>query len=386
MNERILGRAVWHEWELDPDWISVNHGSFGATPRVVLATQQKWRQRMEVQTGRFFVRELPGALRESAARLGRFIGADGADIAFVENATVGCNTVLRSLRLTPDDEVLVLSHGYTAVRNAVRFVTERAGAKIIEAALPFLQAETDAIVASVTAALTPHTRLAVIDHITSPSALVLPIDRIGPACREVGVPVLVDGAHGPGQVPLDLRAIAVDYYVGNCHKWLCAAKGCGFLWVRPEHQLEVHPLAISNGLGRGFLEEFDWAGTRDPSAFLSLGAALDFHEWLGGRSLMARNKSLATEATTVVCDCLNTEPIASGELTAAMGLIQLPFAEPATDKIARVVRKRLLDAHVDVAVHPLEGALWARLSAYAYNDIEDYERLARALANVSLSM
>ena len=338
---------------------------------------------MEAQPGRFFVRELPGALREAADKLGRFVGADGADIAFLGNATTGCNAVLRSLLLKPSDEILVLTHGYGAIHQAVRFVTERAAGVMIEATLPFPHPDINTIVASVAAALTQRTKLAVIDHITSPSALVLPVERIVSVCHEANVPVLVDGAHGPAQVPLNLRAMGADYYAGNCHKWLCSAKGCGFLWVAPESQHTVHPVTMSHGFGRGFLEEFDWTGTLDPSACLSIGAALEFHERRGGLSLMRRNAVLAREGTAVVCHRLNTEPVASEELTAAMGLIRLPLAEPATDEIARVVRQRLLDARIDVAIHPLEGMLWARLSAHAYNELEDYHQLAEALARVS---
>ena len=225
----LLGKAVRHEWPLDWDFLSVNHGSFGAAPRVVLAAQQDWRRRMEQQPGRFMRAVLPDALRDAASRLGAFIGADGKDLAFVDNATTGCNAVLRSLRLQPGDEIVVLTHGYGAVRNTVRYVTEQAGARMVEAAVPFPHPQADAVVANVAAALTKRTRLAVVDHITSASALVLPLQRIIAACRDASVPVLVDGAHGPAQVPLDMRALGADWYTGNCHKWLCAEINPGMI-------------------------------------------------------------------------------------------------------------------------------------------------------------
>ena len=209
-----LGRAVRDEWMLDWNWLHVNHGSFGAAPRAILEIQQDWRRRMEAQPSGFVFRVLPEALRAQAESLGAFIGAQGKDIAFVENATTGCNAVLRSLPLAAGDEVVVLSHGYPAVRNAVRYVTERAGARMIEAAIPFPRPHPAAIIAAVGAALTPRTRIAVIDHITSPSGLVLPIAEIVALCHSAGVRVLVDGAHAPGQVAIDLYAIGVQCRFG----------------------------------------------------------------------------------------------------------------------------------------------------------------------------
>ncbi|HTW69896.1 MAG TPA: aminotransferase class V-fold PLP-dependent enzyme [Acetobacteraceae bacterium] len=382
MTAPLLGRAVRHEWVLDPDFVSVNHGSFGATPRVVLAAQQDWQRRMEAQPGRFFRAILPDALRHAAGRLAAFVGADGKDLAFVENATVGCNAVLRSLALAAGDEILVLTHGYGAVRNAVRYVAESADARVTEAAVPFPRPDAEAIVASVAAALTPRTKLAVIDHITSGSALVLPLERILDVCHAADVPVLVDGAHGPGQVTLDLPALGADWYVGNCHKWLCAAKGCGFLWVAPSRQAGLHPVTISHGFGNGFLAEFDWTGTRDCSAWLSVGAAIDLHARLGGAALRSRNVALAAVGAALLARRLNTEQGATGALAGAMGLVRLPLTGPVTPARSEAMRARLLAAGTDAPTHIIDDALWLRLSAHAYNDIEDYERLAEIAALV----
>jgi isopenicillin-N epimerase len=295
-NLPALGMAIRHEWALDWQFLTVNHGSFGATPLVVSAAQDVWRRRLEEQPSYFMRRVLPDALRQAATRLAEFVGAKGEDIAFVENATVGCNAVLRSLRFQPGDEILMLSHVYGAVRNTINYVAERSGAHVVEATLPFPNPTADAIVASVANALTSRTRLAVLDHITSASALVLPVARMAAACRAAGALVLVDGAHGPGQVGLDLPSLGVDWYVGNCHKWLMSAKGCAFLWASRERQSGLHPVTISHGYNKGFLAEFDWTGTRDPSAFLSVDAAIDFHHRLGGRALQARNAALAASA------------------------------------------------------------------------------------------
>ena len=380
MTVPLLGRAVRHEWVLDPDFVSVNHGSFGATPRVVLAAQQDWLRRMETQPGRFFRAILPDALRHAAEQLAGFVGADGNDLAFVENATVGCNAVVRSLPLGAGDEILVLTHGYGAVRNAVRAVAERVGARMTEAAVPFPRPDAEAIVASVAAALTPRTKLAVIDHITSGSALVLPLERIIAVCHAAAVPVLVDGAHGPGQVTLDLSSLGADWYVGNCHKWLCAAKGCGFLWAATARQAGRHPGTISHGFGNGFLAEFDWTGTRDCSAWLSVGVAIDFHARLGGAALRARNVALAAEGAALLARRLNTEQGATGALAGAMGLVRLPLAGAVTPARSEAMRARLLAAGTDAPTHIIDDALWLRLSAHAYNEIGDYERLGEIAA------
>ena len=382
MTTPTLGKAVRHEWPMDWSFLTVNHGSFGATPRVVLAAQQDWRRIMETQTTRFFGRVLPGALRHAADRLGAFIGADGKDIAFLDNATTGCNAVLRSLRLQPDDEVLVLTHGYGAVRNTVRFVTDRAGARMVEAAVPFPRPDADAIGAALQAALSPRTRIAVLDHITSATALVLPLARMIEACRAAGVPVLVDGAHAPAQIDLDLRSLGADWYSGNCHKWLCAPKGSAFLWAAAERRAELHPVTISHGFDGGFLKEFDWTGTRDPSAYLCVDTAIDFHTRLGEAALRERNRALAADAAGLIARRLGTEVGTQGALAGSMGLVRLPVSGEATQPHALALRARLLDAGTDAPVHAVDGALWLRISAFAYNEMEDYEQLTELVREV----
>ena len=372
------GRAVRGEWDLDPDFLTLNHGSYGATPRVVRAAQDAWRDRMEAQPSRFFRAVYPGAIRAAAADLAAFLGARAEDLAFVENATTGCNAVLRGLRLAPGDEILVLAHVYGAVRNTVRFVCERSGAVMVEAAMPFPRPLPDAITEAVAAAITPRTRIAVIDHITSASALVLPIKDIVASCHARGVPVLVDGAHGPGHVDLDLTDIDADWYTGNCHKWLNAAKGCAFLWARADRQADLHPVTISHGSGQGFLAEFDWLGTYDPSAYLSVTAALAFHARLGGAALRARNAGLAFEAARLLAARLGTETGGGNAVSGAMGLVRLPGAGDQ----AMAFREALLAAGTDTPVSTLGGVPWLRISAQAYNEIGDFERLAAVLVGV----
>jgi isopenicillin-N epimerase len=374
-----LGAAIRHEWGLDPDFLTVNHGSYGATPLVVRAEQDRWRQRMEAQPTRFFFLELPGALREAAAALARFLEIDAGDVAFVPNATTGANAVLRSIGLVSGDEVLHVSHVYNAVRNTIGHLAGQSGANVVVAEVPFPRPEPAAILGNIERAITKHTRIAVIDHITSSSGLVLPVHEIVGVCHAAGVPVLIDGAHGLGQVALDLRQLDADWYVGTCHKWLCAPKGCGFLYARADRRADLHPVTISHGYGQGFTAEFDWTGTIDPSAYLALPAAIAFFEKLGGTALRERNRQLAADAATLLADALRTEVGALPEMGGSMGLVRLPIGHEATRSAAIRVRHALQAAGTDAPVHPLSGALWLRLSAYAYNEIADYERLAALL-------
>jgi isopenicillin-N epimerase len=364
-------------WLLAPDVAFLNHGSFGATPRAVLAEQDRWRAAMERHPTHFMSEELPPALRVAAARLAAFVGARAEDLVFVENATAGCNAVLRSLHLTPGDEILVTDHGYPAVRKAAEYVAARAGTRVVEAAVPFPLADEAQVVAAVHARLGPKTRLAIFDHITSPTAIIFPVRELIELCRAAGVPVLIDGAHAPGMLSLDVPALGADWYTGNCHKWLMAPKGSAFLWVAPERQAETHPLVISHGSGQGFTAEFDWVGTRDPSAWLSVPAAIDFHERLGGARLRERNAALAREQATLLAKTWRTERGAPDALTGSMAAVRLPLREPATPERAWELRRKLFDEHrLEVPVTALAGALWARISAHAYNRPADYARLA----------
>jgi isopenicillin-N epimerase len=374
-----LGHRVRSEWDLDPGFLTVNHGSYGATPRRVIASQRAWQDQMERQPSRFMSTVYSAAIREAADALGSFLNVNGRDVVFVDNATSGCNAVLRSFPLAAADEVLILSHAYGAVHNAVRFVTEQAGARIVRAAVTFPDPTEDSLVAAVVEAMTERTRLAVIDHITSGSAIVLPVRRIVAACHAAGVAVLIDGAHAPGQVDLDLTAIGADWYVGNCHKWLCAPKGCAFLHAAADRQAGLHPGTISHGYGQGFLAEFDWTGTTDPSRFLAVTEAIAFHHRLGGAALRDRNRSLAARGAELIAQRLNTQVGTRGPVAGAMATVRLPV-EDASPAHAMAIRQRLMAAGTDAPVHALDGALWLRLSAFAYNEVDDYVRLAEIVA------
>ncbi len=367
------------QWSFDPDWVTVNNGSFGACPRSVRASQSQWRERFERQPTALMHRDLPRLLRSAACGLAGFLGARADDTVFVENATAGCNAVLRSVPLGPGDEILLLDQTYGAIANTVRFVAERAGARAVVVALPFPSAPAAEMVRRVEAAITARTVLAVLDHITSPGALALPIIDLVRVCQARGIRVLVDGAHAPGQIPLDLGAIGADWYAGNLHKWLFAPVGTGFLHARADRQDGLHPASISHGLGHGFLAEFDWTGTRDVSGWLAVPDAIALHEALGGPALMARNAALAREGAAIVASRLGTEAAEGCLPGTAMALARLPAAFGSTRSDALTARERLVERRVDAPVHALAGALWVRVSAQAYNEAPDYGRLADTL-------
>jgi isopenicillin-N epimerase len=393
-------------WTLDPAVLFLNHGSFGATPRTVLVAQQAWRERMEAEPVRFFAHELEPALDEVRGTLGDFLGADPDDLALLPNATTGANTVLRSLDLGPGDELLTTDHEYNAVRNAMDAVADRAGASVVTVPIPFPGTDPDAVVAAVLSHVSGRTRLAVIDHVTSATALVLPAARIIAALAEKGVDTLVDGAHAPGMLPLTLDHLGAAYYTGNLHKWVCAPKGSAFLWVRRDRQRGVRPLVISHGANSPrvdrspFRLEFDWLGTTDPTPFLAVPAALRFGEDLvegGWDGLRARNRALALAGRDRLAAALAVTPPAPDEMIGSMAAMPLPIVETpgavqGVDLYADPVHAALLRAGVQVMVTPWpqrpSGGPWRRLvriSAAAYNDLAHFERLSDLLPAIVAS-
>lgn len=362
-------------WGLDHSRLIVNHGSYGATPLEVLAGQDEWRRRMEAGPTLFMQRELPQAIRAAADAVGAALGARGEDIALVDNATGAINAILASIPFKPGDEILVNDHSYGAVVKTARHIAARTGAVLVTATLPFPDPTAEGLVAAHLEGVTPRTRLAIVDHITSPSALVMPLAEIVAGYRDAGVPVLVDGAHGPGQVPLNLGSLGADYYVGNGHKWWMGAKGAGFLWAAPQRQAELHPTIISHGYGSGFLAEFDWTGTRDWSAALVLPDAIAFHGRLGGAALMAANRALARGAAEKLAARFGTRMGSPADLEAAMSLVELPFGGPATPERALEFRYMFYDLGCDIPIHALGDTIWLRLSAQAYNLSSDFDRL-----------
>jgi isopenicillin-N epimerase len=396
-------------WSLDPEISFLNHGSFGATPTAVLAAQRAWQDRMEREPARWFIDELEAAQDDARRRVAEFLGADPDDLAFVRNATTGVSTILRSLRFEPGDRILAADHEYNAVLNAATFVAARDGATLDVTALPFPVGDPGDIVERVLDAVRPRTRLVVLSAITSPTAIVMPIVELAHALGDRDIDVLVDGAHAPGQIPVDLGALeaaGVAYWTGNAHKWLCAPKGSALLWVRRDRQAQIHPLATSHGANDArtdrsrFRLEFDWVGTDDWSAMLSIPVALDIIAGLvpgGWREVMARNHALAIGGRDLVCDRLEIEPATPDHMLGAMAAIPLPVAKVASDARSPLDRDplqvALMERHrIQVPIGPWPTA-WTprgdasapsgrllRLSAQLYNSLGAYEELAEGLA------
>lgn len=386
-------------WQLDPAVDFLNHGSFGATPTAVLGAQRELQDRLEREPLRFLSpeRDLESKLDAVRGVIAGLVASDPADVAFVRNATDGVNAVLRSLSLAAGDEIVISNHGYNACNNAARFVAERAEAKVRVAQIPFPIAGPDDVLAAIEAEFTARTRLLLVDHVTSSTGLVLPIGRIISAAHQRGIRVLVDGAHAPGMVPVDVQQIGADYYTGNHHKWLCGPKSSGFLYVRRALQREVRPTVISHAANRArpkrsrFLAEFDWTGTFDPTALLATPAAVSFLESLrpgGLEEHMQANRRLALEARQVLIHTLRSMPPAPPEMIGSMVTIPLPHAaEPATGDMATgdidPLQQRLFDHYrIEVPVFPGSdpGTRYLRISAQAYNDLNQYQRLAEALS------
>jgi isopenicillin-N epimerase len=384
-------------WTLDPSVTFLNHGSFGACPQAVLEFQSDLRARMERQPVQFLARELEARLDEARAALAAFVGAVAGDLAFVPNATSGVNAVLRALVFAPGDELLTTDHAYNACRNALHFVAERSGASVVVAPVPFPLGGPEAVVEAVLAKVTSRTRLALLDHVTSPTGLVWPIAELVASLAERGVETLVDGAHAVGMLPLDVSAIGAAYYTGNCHKWLCAPKGAGFLHVRRDLQEMVRPLAISHGarLQRAdrsrYLLEFDWVGTVDPTAYLSVPAAIRVMGAAlpgGWPALRAHNRDLALAGRRLLCDALGipepAPPSMIGSLAAvpiAAGSPEPPASALYCDPLQDALRERA-GIEVPVLPWPAPPQRLLRISAQLYNTLADYERLAGTLGSV----
>ncbi len=381
-------------WTLDPAVVFLNHGSFGACPRALLVLQSELRARMEAEPVRFLTRELETALDASRVRLAQFTGTKPEQLAFVTNATTGVNAVVRSLSFRPGDEILTTNHDYNACRCALADVAQRTGARLVVARVPFPVRTAGEIADAMLAAVTPRTRLALVDHVTSPTALIFPVEKIVHALEARGVAVLVDGAHAPGMVPVALDELRPSYYTGNCHKWLCAPKGAGFLYVRPDRQEQVQPAVISHGYntpraGRNALHtRFDWVGTLDPTPWLCVGAAIDWCGALlpgGWPELMQRNHALAVAARRLLAQTLEVEAPCPEELLGAMATLPLPprlqGETPAPG--ALVPLQLLLPEQAGIQLPVVNwgepARRYIRLSAQAYNSLEQYAYLADVL-------
>ncbi len=394
-------------WLLEPGLAFLNHGSFGACPRAVLDHQRELVALMEQDPVQFFNRHRQPLLDESRRVLGETIGADPSDLVFDTNATHAANAVLRWLDIHQGDEILVTSHGYNAITNAARYVAAQAGANVVVADIPVPVTSADEIVKAVERAITPRTRLAILDHITSPTAIVLPLAEILPLLRDRGVLSLVDGAHAPGAIPLNLESVGADFYFGNCHKWLCSPRGAAFLHVPPQLRArsfapaELQPSSVSHGYNtqgpqqNRFHDAFDFPGTTDPTAWLCVGRSIEFLKTLAEGSLLAhmqRNCSLVIAGAELLMERCGLRMVAPRELLGPMVAFALPpdpnpadldyTTSPNPTLMLHGVLRGEYGIQVPVFHFPQAPARMLRISAQAYNCLADYERLADALCKL----
>ncbi len=382
-------------WGIDPDIDYLNHGAFGACPLPVLDYCRKMTDLLENDPWRFQVIDLPKFQYQSRKAVAEFIHADVEDIVFVPNVTHGVSTVLRSLNFKPGDELLTTNMDYFACRNAIQITAQRSGARLVVVPLPFPIKHAGEVVEAILSHVSTKTKLALIDHVTSPTALILPVKEIVAELNARGIDVLVDGAHAPGMVPLNLSSLGAAYYTGNCHKWMCAPKSAGFLYVRRDKQRDIHPLAISHVASEwhpetsDFQHEFFWAGTLDQAAYVSVGEAIRFMASLmagGWEELMSHNHHLALEARRLLCETLAIDVPCPDDMIGSMAAIPLPAGKDYPDPIPAYYVDPLQEAlfrhyRIDVPVHfwPQAPNRMLRISAQLYNDILQYQRLAEAL-------
>jgi isopenicillin-N epimerase len=386
-----FGRSMLDHWLLDPSCTYLNHGTVGAPPRRVLDKQQAIRDEIERHPSRFMLRELNGhqpmpwrttsRLREASDQVAAFVGSRPEDLVFVPNVTTGLNAVLGSLPLGSGDEVVITDLAYGAVAIAARVMCERGGATLRTVRIEYPIRDRGDVVESIVQALTPRAKLVVVDHVTAQTALLLPVAEIARECRARGVPVLVDGAHVPGALPLDIPSFGVDWYSGNLHKWAHAPRGCGILWAAPERQSALHAPVVSWGRDKGFREEFEHTATADPSSCLAAPEGIAcLQEWDFDAAVRYMH-ALAWETAGLLSERWRTTFAIPEDMVGAMVTVPLPAEAGSTDADAARLRLALLvEDRIEVQLHAWRGHLWVRVSAQIYNDREDIARLGDAVS------
>jgi isopenicillin-N epimerase len=370
---------------LDPEVIFLNHGSFGACPGPVLDVYQGWQERLEKQPVRFLARELPELLEEARSILAEAVGCRANDLVYLPNATYGVNAAARSLKLGPGDEILTTNHEYGACLNAWKYLSRQTGAELIQQPLTLPVRSSADLVEAFWERVTPRTKVIFLSHITSPTALVLPVRELCARARDRGILTVVDGAHAPGQIPLDLPSLGADFYTGNCHKWLLAPKGAAFLYVRPDRHHLIEPLVVSWGWGENrtyragsrLVNLLEWQGTRDPSAALTVPAALVFQKKHGWEKIREHCRGLLMEYLPKF-PALTGKPSLYGSesgLFRQMAAVELPpLADPA-DYQSHLYREH----RIEIPVIEWHGRHLLRISVQGYNQASDLEALLEAL-------
>lgn len=380
-----------HLWPLDPAATYLNHGTVGVVPNRIAEAQQALRARIERHPAKFMLRDLwtftgsaagPTLMRQAAAGVAAFVGARAEDLVFVDNTTAGVNAVLRSTPFAAGDEILVTDHLYGGLMAAVQHTTNATGAVARVAGIPYPAFDAGRTIECVAAAITNRTKLVIIEHIAAESGIVFPVEALVRTCKAKGATVLVDGAHVPGALPLDVNAIGADYYVANLHKWAMAPRSSAFLVASPGRQATLHPAVISWGYGQGFLQEFDWVGTRDATPWLLAPEGIRFLHDLGFDQLRAYNHDLAWYAAQSLSDRWGTQLSITEATVGCMVSVMTPEPVGSTKQDAARLRDRLLFEHdIEVQVHARAGRVWVRVSAQVYNDRSDIERLGAAVVS-----
>ena len=377
-------------WSLDPGMIFLNHGSFGACPVAILEKQQGYRQRLESQPVRFMMRELETMFIQSRQKVAGFVNASADDLVFVGNVTEAVNTVFRSLRFNPGDELLTTNHIYPACRRLLEFICDQTGARLVEACYEFPISSPDIIIEAVLGKVTPKTRIALIDHITSATAIIQPVEKIVIELENRGIDTMIDGAHALGCIPLDLEKTKAAYYTANCHKWLCAPKSTAILHVRKDKQKEIFPLVVSHGgyNAQPFSERFYWPGTYDPTPALCVGDTIDYLGSIlpgGWNELMQRNHQLCIEARSFLCEKLQLAIPCSDSMIASMATLELPMNDlhdrPDYKSMTLFQDYLYHQYHIEIPVWhwgiPIQQLI--RIAVQLYNSIDQFRYLGEAL-------
>ena len=385
-------------WSLPDDVTYLNHGSFGPSPLVVQAARERWSRRLESQPMNFFVREMEDALETAIAELARFVGTSRGNLVFCDNATAGVNIVGNTVPLAADDEVLLTDHEYGSVTRLWRRRCREVGARVVVQSVPTPFEDDDSIADAVFAGVTDRTKLIVVSHVTSPTALILPVEQICQRARQRGIPVLVDGPHAVAMLPLDLRKLDCDFYAASCHKWLCGPFGSGFLYVSPRWQKHVEPAVVSwggsiSGRQPSWKDEFTWSGTHDPAAYLAVPDAVRFLEEPASEDsnvsrldlFRKHARELVQLARDRIVSVTGLEALTSDPSRWCGSMISLPL--PLDDDVDPQKRHPLQDAlwdryRIEIPITCWQGRRHVRVSGHLYNTADEVERLATALAEL----
>jgi isopenicillin-N epimerase len=367
---------------LDDDIVFLNHGSFGACPRPVFEVYQNWQRELERNPIDFIARHTQDLMLESRKELASYLNAPVEQMVFVPNATYGINVVARSLELEAGDEILTTNHEYGAVNNTWHFNFDKRGVKYINHPIPLPVTTPEEFVDRLWEGVTPHTKVITFSHITSPTALIFPAELICQRARAEGILTVIDGAHAPGQIDIDLTAMGVDYYTGNCHKWLCSPKGAAFLYAAPGRDEMLEPLVVSHGWARPhdenskFLDNFNWTGTMDPSAYISVGAAVRFQRENNWSAVRAACHQLASQTRDRINEMtgLNSVCPDSTEWFSQMFIARLPM-----ESVDRIRDAMWPEFKIEIPVLTWNDQAFVRVSVQAYNTPQDMERLLGAI-------